>query len=90
MRIRWFGKSWGAPICGYSYQVPAPVGELCLSCRKEIVEGERGFVMAGSMGIDHTFTMEIDGKLYSLLCAYHVDCFLESILPGESTIARVP
>lgn len=39
-----FGGKWDAPICESALEVPTPVGEPCMRCGEEIVEGEQGFM----------------------------------------------
>lgn len=43
--MRWFGKSWGAPMCEPGQQVPTPIGEACYVCDEKIADGDCGFVM---------------------------------------------
>lgn len=43
--MKWFGKSWGAPVCATEDQVEVPVGKLCGFCKELIREDSRGLVM---------------------------------------------
>lgn len=39
---RWFGQSWGAPICDDTPHVETPVGQPCGWCDELIAAGDRG------------------------------------------------
>lgn len=41
-----FGDPWDAPACDYARQAATPVGEQCLYCTEQIVEGDRGWFTA--------------------------------------------
>jgi hypothetical protein len=43
MTVRYFGDSWGAPIC--QDQVPVPVGERCLDCDELIWPSDQGLMI---------------------------------------------
>lgn len=64
--MRWFGESWGAPICEEE-QIDTPVGEPCTLCEKEIEADDQGFEVPFWDGPFSTFVF------------YHKDCFLDSI-----------
>lgn len=82
MRVRWFGETWDAPICEDGYQVESPLGEVCLYCEGVIEDGERGVLTAASPSIEGTFRWWIGGhEVY--VAAYHIDCFLSSIIPDH-------
>lgn len=40
--MRWFGRTWDAPVNGSCAEAPAPLGEPCFHCSKPILEGDRG------------------------------------------------
>ena len=44
--MRIFGELWDAPVCDGKTAEPAPIGEKCLTCYEEIVEGDSGYIMA--------------------------------------------
>jgi hypothetical protein len=70
--MKWFGKSWGAPInehCGF---VPTPVGEICILCDKPILEGDSGFILP-----------HFDYPERFLERANHRRCFLETVFGRE-------
>ncbi len=66
--MRWFGESWGAPVCDPEFQVPVPKGEECVNCGQEIVSDDAGFI------IPHLSLSELPRNR-----AYHRDCFLREI-----------
>lgn len=43
--MRWFGESWGAPVCEVSEHVPVPQGEICAHCRRPIKAHHQGFLL---------------------------------------------
>lgn len=43
--MKWFGKSWGAPISDNGEHVETPVGITCFYCGNEIDDGDRGVVL---------------------------------------------
>ncbi len=65
--MKWFGESWGAPICDVAERVERPAAD-CMYCARALVDGDRGVVMpfAGVPG-DPPWL------------AAHLDCFLESL-----------
>lgn len=66
--MRWFGKSWGAPICHSTPHAATPVGEACQFCRNPIEAGDQGFLLP--------FLSEgVEGELPS-----HRKCLLRAVL----------
>jgi hypothetical protein len=66
--MKWFGKSWGAPINESCEQIAVPDGEVCPYCHNSI--------RATSNGV------EIDGVAYDgspLKVDYHLACFLREL-----------
>lgn len=43
--MKWFGESWGAPICDPKYHWLTPTGRPCLGCGKPIADGDQGFMV---------------------------------------------
>jgi hypothetical protein len=43
--VKWFGKSWGAPLCQDAEHAPTPTGALCLGCDDEIRDGQKGLLI---------------------------------------------
>lgn len=65
--VQWFGKSWGAPICGRCEQtMPPHPSEICLRCGEPFAPGEHGvFIIPGEMlGLE-------------FMSHFHVDCCLK-------------
>lgn len=44
-RVRWFGESWGAPICDPVDRVDVPVGRPCVGCGEAIRVRDQGVSM---------------------------------------------
>lgn len=45
MTMRWFGTSWGAPVCEPETHVPTPVGKTCFRCGEPIANRDDGIIM---------------------------------------------
>jgi hypothetical protein len=43
--MKWFGESWGAPVCDEGEQVEVPLDWLCERCGVEFGEGDQGVVL---------------------------------------------
>jgi hypothetical protein len=43
--VRWFGESWGAPVCDPKAHTETPVGAICLYCPDPIESDDQGFVV---------------------------------------------
>jgi hypothetical protein len=71
--MKWFGKSWGAPICDDSQNVRTPEGEICPECGEPIKTGQQGFILPYT----HTNTVGEVGWVDNL--SYHLDCFLKTL-----------
>lgn len=67
--LRWFGPSWGAPLCSEDRQSPAPVGQPCFRCAKPIQANTSGILM---------WHMEEDPNEDSYK-PYHRECALQRI-----------
>lgn len=72
---KWFGESWGAPVCEPSEHVDPPVGELCAGhphmhheFRPEVIAADDQGVMIPYLGNDE--------RTYQ---AWHLDCWLHEI-----------
>ncbi len=74
---QWFGESWGAPACEEDEHAPTPIGEPCARCREPILIGHQGLIMPA-------FGAERDP--YAI--AYHLDCYLQSVLPHGPDCSR--
>jgi len=73
--MKWFGESWGAPICRHVGHAATPVGSMCGHCDAPIREG------------DHGLLVPYVGHPGPPWVAYHLDCFLASVgitVPGDT------
>lgn len=43
--MKWFGKSWDAPICGDTEHVDTPTDKLCFCCQEPIAENDQGLII---------------------------------------------
>lgn len=43
--MRWFGETWGAPVCEPRERTETPTGVPCLLCEEPIGARARGFVL---------------------------------------------
>ena len=66
--VRWFGPSWGAPVCDPRAEISVPLGESCVRCGEDFDHGDRGFAIAAS------FAIAANGQVF-----YHLNCFLLEI-----------
>lgn len=69
-RPRWFGKSWGAPVCEPKDRCAVPSGATCSRCREIIAEDAQGVTLA------HVRDGRVTGRTI-----FHLDCYLQGILP---------
>lgn len=67
--MRWFGESWGAPVCEPENEVPIPLGWICESCGVAFAEGDRGVTLV--------YYDEEGRRDFPL----HLDCLLDSVGP---------
>lgn len=65
----WFGESWCAPVCDEARHLPTPVGDLCTECAQEITADDQGVLIPFA------------GMTPIVLSAYHLPCFLATVLP---------
>lgn len=65
--MKWFGESWGAPICDASNQAPVPVGEACPYCTLSFKETDSGVILPYLH----------DDKQDEL--AWHLECFWKEL-----------
>lgn len=42
--MKWFGQSWGAPLCRDLEHIPTPAGLLCVHCEEPIDWADQGIV----------------------------------------------
>jgi len=65
--MKWFGESWGAPVCDPEKKAPTPVGEACAHCADAIVATSQGVLMPFW-----------DGEKGSMV-SYHRLCLLQNL-----------
>lgn len=73
--MKWFGRSWGAPVCDPRDHVDTPVGEICYGHAhmhegRELIDADDDGVLIPYYGEDAPLTNRI---------AYHLDCWLHEI-----------
>ena len=85
--MRWFGKTWEAPVNFEADHAETPVGMLCASdCGERIEADDRGVLLPTAFVLGEEGPMEVrqvEGEDY-VECAYHIDCFLDTIIPDGS------
>lgn len=69
--VKWFGISWGAPVCDPEDHVETPVGRPCMRCTKAIGENDQGLTIPHVRERERKVSDE----------PWHLGCYLESILP---------
>lgn len=69
--MKWFGESWGAPVCIPANHVATPVGASCLRCDAPIREKDVGVVMPFIRNIEAPPDM----------VPMHHDCLMRSVIP---------
>ncbi len=91
--MKWFGESWGAPLCGECEHVSTPVGELCVYCEEPIEANQAGVVMPAGDAHGHfaekpehyeCFIRQIVGSVahITMQCSCYVPGSLASDPPG--------
>lgn len=74
---RWFGESWGAPVCDPRTHIETPVGLGCIGHDHMHPEGTRSpFIEPGDQGITMPLVSRTD-RVERV--AYHLDCWLHEI-----------
>jgi hypothetical protein len=68
--VKWFGESWGAPVCHPLDHAETPVDSQCIFCPRSILEDDDGFLLPHYTG---------EGEVVTV--AAHRECFVRSILP---------
>ncbi|HEY7195472.1 MAG TPA: hypothetical protein VH439_17145 [Gemmatimonadales bacterium] len=76
--MRWFGKSYRAPVYHSIERTATPVGEDCSWCFERITEGDDGFELPFASPLS-------DAKAIY----YHRQCFLRTVLGSVSHIERL-
>lgn len=73
---KWFGTSWGAPVCDPADHADTPVGEACTWCGEPIAAGDNGMLTAFA---------DTGG---AALRPQHLDCFTRSLMGGFNHLTR--
>ena len=47
--MKWFGDSWGAPVCDPLDHMPTQEGSRCGYCEQDITRDDRGFLIPHSL-----------------------------------------
>ncbi len=71
--VRWFGESWGAPICDPDYHVPVPCGDVCLDCGRVIEVTDQGLILQFCYLDPDTNEPRAEPR------AWHLDCFCDNV-----------
>ena len=71
---RWFGESWGAPVCEPELHVDTPVGMVCIG-HDHLHSHRSAFIVAGDQGV----TIPILGDPAGHRVVYHLGCWLHEI-----------
>lgn len=74
--MKWFGESWGAPVCEPETKVDTPVDAWCAWCEAPILKTDQGLMISYFEKMtegDHTTTFEHGSD------AWHLDCFLQNL-----------
>ena len=73
--LRWFGESWGAPVCEPELHVETPVDMVCLG-HDHMHSTRSSFIKAGDQGV----TLPDYGRTDRVTrVAYHLDCWLHEV-----------
>ena len=70
--MKWFGKSWGSPVCTPEDQALVPGGS-CVVCDKQFFDDDRGVILPFVGGPDDPPEL-----------AYHLACFLKALGVGPT------
>jgi len=76
--MKWFGKSWKAPICLETAHTTTPINVLCIDCLTEIKRRDQGFLIpyTGSLKDVSGSAVYEDGQVHII---YHLHCFLANL-----------
>jgi hypothetical protein len=67
--VRWFGDSWGAPVCEPRTHIETPVGDDCAGCERAIQAEDIGITMPSVSVADAL------GR-----ATFHLDCFMREVV----------
>lgn len=69
--MKWFGESWGAPVCVPEDHVATPVGASCLRCHETVAAEDIGVMMPYFGALDAPVE----------LIPMHHACLMRSVIP---------
>lgn len=75
--MKWFGESWGAPVCDPAEWTETPVGSSCLFCPNRIAEDAQGFLMPSFGLAEGKAAVEVGPR--HAVYAVHLDCMLKQV-----------
>jgi hypothetical protein len=80
---KWFGRSWGAPVCETCDHTETPVGAPCLYCKEPILDGHQGVtVSCASSATEAAIPLAGGEPRYVVTAqAVHIDCFVRKMRP---------
>lgn len=73
--LRWFGKSWEAPVCDPRAHVETPVGMVCIG-HDHMHQKRSRRVLPGDQGVTMPY-LGTTGRVER--CAYHLECWLHEV-----------
>jgi hypothetical protein len=73
--LRWFGESWGAPVCDPRARIEPPVGMACIG-HPHLHEDRPVAILPDDQGVTMPH-LSGDGLVGTV--AYHLDCWLHEI-----------
>ena len=76
--VRWFGRSWGAPVCRPAANVPTPVGEPCAWGGADLP------IHLGDQGVG---VLDVTTGRFVW---YHLDCWLRWVAGGLASESLDP
>ena len=76
--IRWWGKSWNAPVNHPLAEIPVPVGDSCARCNRTIVDGDQGITVPHMPFPPDTRTTS----------SWHFKCWMHEIVGEELDLER--
>lgn len=72
--LRWFGESWGAPVCDPRAHVPTPIGWTCIG-HEHMHKVRSSLIEEADQGV--TMPSSYHGEATTV--AYHLDCWLHEV-----------
>ena len=73
--LRWFGESWGAPVCDPEQHVETPVGMVCIG-HDHLHSDRSAFIVAGDQGVTMPYVRRTAPLVW---VAFHLECWLHEV-----------